>query len=175
MKKSDLTWQPSYFDTYIKKVDDVELSDALRQSLTDLDALDLDQLRELGDRVYAPGKWTARDIFQHLIDGERVFAYRALRFARNDKTALPGFDENLFAETSGANRRPVEQVIHELRLVRQSSLALFDSFDDAALRRTGMMAQSELPVLAVGFTIAGHQKHHFGILEERYFPLLKNA
>ncbi len=172
MKKSDVPRNPSYFDTYIDKVDDIELSAAFAQSLADLDALDLDALRRLGDRVYAPGKWTVRDLIQHLTDAERVFCYRALRFARNDKTELPGFDENLFAETSGANSRPLESVLEEFKLVRQSSKALFDSFDEAALRRTGVMYKTELPVLAIGFILVGHQVHHFNILKERYFPLL---
>ena len=172
MKKSDISWNPTYFDTYINKVADIELAEALTQSLADLHQLDVAALRSLGDHVYAPGKWTVRDLIQHLSDCERVFAYRALRFARNDKTALPGFDENLFAETAGANTRPLEQVLEELKLVRKSTIALFDTFDDAALRRTGVMFNSELPVLALGFIVVGHQIHHFGILKERYLPLL---
>lgn len=172
MKKSDLPFAPSYYDTYIGKVEDIDLNDALDQSLAELESLDFETLQRLGDQVYAPGKWTVRDIIQHLTDGERVFAYRALRFARNDKTALPGFDENLFAENTGANNLPLEQVLEELRLVRLSTIALFRSFDEVALRRTGTMSGTELPVLAVGFIIVGHQKHHFGILRERYFPLV---
>ena len=174
MKNSDIPRNPVYFDTYINKVGDIELSEAFAQSLADLDTLDLDALRSLGDQVYAPGKWTVRDLIQHLTDCERIFEYRALRFARNDKTELPGFDENLFAETSGANTRPLEKVLEELRLVRQSSIALFDTFDDDALRRTGVMYKSELPVLAIGLTIVGHQIHHFGVLKERYLPLLNS-
>ncbi len=172
MKKSDHHWNPCYFDTYINKVADIELAEALTQSLADLQNLNTAKLLSLGDQVYAPGKWTVRDIIQHLTDAERVFSYRALRFARNDKTTLPGFDENTYAENTGANTRPLEQVLEELKLVRKSTIALFDTFDDDALRRTGVMARSELPVLAIGFTIVGHQQHHFGVLQERYFPLL---
>lgn len=172
MKKSDLSWPPCYFDTYINKVPDVGITEALAQSLTDLNQLDVNALRALGDKVYAPGKWTVRDIFQHITDGERVFSYRALRFARNDKTALPGFDENLFAENTGANTRPLEQVLEELKIVRKSTIALFDTFSDEALARTGVMFNSELPVLALGFVTVGHQTHHLGIIRERYLPLL---
>ena len=173
MKKSDLPRQPSYFDTYINQVDDIELSEAFRQSVVAIDALDLNTLRAIGDQVYAPGKWTLRDLFQHLIDAERIFAYRALRFARNDKTALPGFNENFFAENAGANHRPWEDILGELRHVRESSMFLFHSFEQAALHRTGVMFNSELPVLAIAFTIVGHQIHHFRIMEERYFTMLK--
>ena len=172
MKKSDVARKPSYFDTYIDKVGDIDLKDAFDQSLAELDALDLHTLHRLGDQVYAPGKWTVRDLLQHLTDCERVFCYRALSVARNDSTALPGFDENMYAQHSGANTRPLEQVLEELRLVRKASIALFDTFDEEALRRTGMMYKFELPVLAVAYIIAGHQIHHLGILKERYFPLL---
>ncbi len=175
MKKSSVPRPASYFDTYINQVDDISLTAAFQQSIDALEAFDLDKLHALGDRVYAPGKWTLREVFQHITDCERVFAYRALRFARNDSTALPGFDENLFAEYAGANQRSLEAVLAELRSVRESSKLLFDSFDEAALRRTGMMYKATLPVLAVGFTLIGHQIHHFRILEERYFPMLLTA
>lgn len=172
MKKSAIPHRPTYFDTYMDQVPDVELSEAFQQSMATLDALDLAKLHAIGDHVYAPGKWTIRDIFQHITDCERVFAYRALRFARNDKTALPGFDENLFAEMAGANQRSLEEILAELRHVRESSMYLFHSFEQAALPRTGLMFNSELPVLAIAFTIIGHQNHHLRIMEERYFPLV---
>ena len=173
MKKSDVPRLPSYFDRYIDQVDDLDLAEAFQQSSAAMQALDLEKLQAIGDRVYAPGKWTLRDLFQHLIDGERIFGYRALRFARNDKTALPGFDENLFAENAGANRRPLEEILAEMHSVRESTRLLFHSFDEAALRRTGVMFNTELPVLAIGFTVVGHQIHHFRIMEERYFPMIK--
>lgn len=172
MKKSDVHRQPSYFDTYINKVDDIEISEAFAQSIAELDAIDLDKLHQLGDQVYAPGKWTVRDIIQHLTDCERVFCYRALSVGRGDTPALPGFDENVFADNAGANTRPLEEVLAELRLVRQGSIALFNTFDEAALRRSGQMFKYELPVLAVAYVIVGHQRHHLGVIAERYFPLI---
>lgn len=172
MKKSDLNWAPGYFDTYIGKVPDIDLNDAFNQSLNDLHQLDVAALRTLGDQVYAPDKWTVRDIIQHLTDAERVFSYRALRFARHDSTALPGFDENLFAETACANTRSLEQVLEELKLVRAATIALFDTFDETALKQEGTMAGFTLPVLTLGFTIIGHQNHHLAIIRERYLPLL---
>jgi hypothetical protein len=175
MKITDVTYTPTYFDTYISQVADLHLSEALQQSLEVIDALDLDKLHAIGDQVYAPGKWTLRDLFQHVTDTERIFAYRALRFARNDKTELPGFDENLFAEYSGATRHSLTDILAELRCVRQSSILLFNSFDEAALLRTGIMVKKELPVLALGFTLVGHQNHHIRIMEERYFPMLQTV
>lgn len=172
MKKSDVLRQPSYFDTYLNQVEDIELSAAFQQSMAAIDALDLAKIHAIGDRVYAPGKWTLRDIFQHITDCERVFAYRALRFARNDKTALPGFDENLFAEMAGANRRSLEEILAELRSVRVSTMLFFNALEEVALHRTGVMFKSELSVLAVGFIAVGHQNHHLRIMEERYFSLV---
>ncbi len=172
MKKSDVPRMPSYFDTYIDKVADISLADALQQSLHTLETLDWDQLNALADRVYAPGKWTTCDIFQHLIDTERVFAYRTLRFARRDKTLLPGFDENSFAEHAHAGRRPLDLILSELKLLRQVNQLMFASFSDEDLRQSGVMFQSEISVLAAGFCVVGHQIHHLQILAERYFPLL---
>lgn len=175
MKISAVSYAPTYFDTYIKQVADLDLSEAFLQSIAAIDSLDIEKLHAIGDRVYAPGKWTLKDMFQHIIDTERIFAYRALRFARNDKTALPGFDENFFADNSGAINRSLTEILEELKAVRTSSMLLFNSFDESALRRTGIMFNTELPVLAVGFTLIGHQNHHFRILEERYFPILQTA
>lgn len=166
---------PSYFDVYINQVADIDLTEAFQQSISALNALDLEKLHAIGDRVYAPGKWTIRDLIQHITDTERIFSYRALRFSRNDQTPLPGFDENLYAENSGANRRPLEAVLAELRCVRESSIHLFNSFDETALSRTGVMFNYEVSVLGVGFTLIGHQNHHLRILEERYFPMLQTA
>ena len=172
MKKSDVFRKPSYFDRYIDQTPDIDLSEAFQQSIDTIDALDLDLLRRLGDQVYAPGKWTVRDIFQHITDTERIFDYRALRFSRNDQTPLPGFEEDDYARYADANRRPLEDIIAEMRQVRIGSQMLFESMSEAALQRTGVMFNSEVPVLAVGFTLIGHQVHHFGVMKERYFSLL---
>lgn len=172
MKKSAIPRNASYFDRYIDLVEDIDLNLALEQSMQELEQFDLQPLKALGDRVYAPGKWTVKDLIQHLSDCERVFQYRALRFARHDETPLPGFDEDLFAANAGATRHSLEDLLDEFRTLRKSSLQLFRSFDEAALRRQGVMYKAELPVHAIGFIIAGHQIHHFNILRERYLPLL---
>jgi hypothetical protein len=168
MKKSDVNQPPCYFDTYIHKVDDIELLDALKQSITELDKLDFDALNKKADYAYAEGKWTIKDIFQHLIDTERVMTYRALSYARNDVKQLPGFDENVYAQHANTKKRSLKSLIAEYKLVHKSSIALFKSFDKKALKRKGIMFNSEMSVLAVGFVLAGHQKHHLGVIKERY-------
>jgi DinB superfamily len=172
MKRSDIQPLPEYFDRYINLADDIELPDVLQKSLDDLDELPLDKLNALGDKIYAPGKWTVKDMIQHITDTERIFSYRALRFARNDSTKLPGFEEDDFAREANATQRSLTDLLDELKMVRRSSIAMFASFSDEILQRTGPTFKKDISVLGIGFTTAGHQVHHFNILKERYYPLL---
>lgn len=173
MKRSDITPMPEYFDHYINLADDKELSEALQISLDEIDRIPLDKWSALGNSVYAPGKWTVKETIQHLIDTERIFAYRALCFARTDATIQPSYDENSYASNSNANARELTDLITELKIVRQSFVALFASFTDAMLRQSAVSFKGTYSVLSIGFIIPGHQRHHFRILEEKYLPLLK--
>lgn len=173
MKKSDINQPPCYFDRYIDYVADIEIVDALRESLAEIDSLDLAELSEIGDAVYAAEKWTIRNIFQHLIDVERILSYRALRIARNDQTPLPGFDEDVLARNAGAEQRSLDGLILELKVARRSTSLLFASLDDESLQRRLSIEGKEMSALAFGFTIAGHQKHHLKIIAEKYLPLIE--
>jgi hypothetical protein len=172
MKRSDINPMPAYFDRYINLVADVDLHTALEQSLTAVENFPVDTWKSLGDNVYAPGKWTVRDIIQHITDAERIFAYRALCFARKDSTRLPGFEEDDYATAANAGARSLEDLLEELTLVRRSSIALFGSFNAAMLQTMGSTTSASITPLAIGFTIIGHQQHHLAILQERYYPLL---
>jgi hypothetical protein len=171
MKKSAIRQMPAHFDRYINLVEDVDIMEALEQGSRQLEEINVRELQAVGSSVYAPDKWTVNDIFQHLIDSERIFAYRALRFARNDRMPLQPFDQDLFATQAAANSRELAGLLDEFRAVRQSTLFLFRSFDDAMLQKTGMSGDVQLSVLALGFTIAGHQIHHLQILRDKYVPL----
>ncbi|WP_285008505.1 DinB family protein [Pedobacter faecalis] len=173
MTKADITaihpiheWQQGY----IRFADDVPVSEVLQRHRSIFRADDLVKLKQLGDQVYAPGKWTAKDILQHLIDTEHILSYRALRIARNDQTALPGFDEENFAIHTNASQRTIEDLLHEVDLVRQSTIALFSSFDEPMLRRTGLCSNIINSTLALAYIIAGHPLHHVQVLRDRYFP-----
>lgn len=120
------------------------------------------------DYRYAEGKWTIKDILQHLIDTERIFAYRALRFARYDKTELPGYDENAFAAAVDANKRSIQDLLTEFTLVRHSTIALFKSFTQENLMSTGIASGYTVSVRALGFVTIGHQNHHLKVFKERY-------
>ncbi len=163
---------PKYFDRYILQVDDIELDDAFQQNLNAIEALDLKSLESVGDRVYSEGKWTVKDIFQHIIDTERVFAYRALRFARRDGVTPQGYDQDIFAANANAKHRPLKDIIEEMKLLHQSSHLLFFSFDKETLQATGICWKVEMPVLAIGFVITGHFIHHMKAIKENYLPLL---
>lgn len=172
MKRSELNPMPPYFDRYINLADDVELKDALRISLQELENAPVDKWKALGDRVYAPGKWTVKDLLQHLIDTERVFDYRATSFARKDEQKMLGFDEELFSKNAAANRRSIDELCEELILLRKSTILLFNSFTEEMLQTIGKGYSSEYSVASIGFMTPGHQRWHFKVLEERYFPLL---
>lgn len=170
MKKSDINPMPQYYDRYINLAPDVELSQAFDDSIRQLNDLDRDLLRRIGDKTYSPGKWTIKDILQHLIDVERIMGYRALMFARRDPTA-PGFDQDLFAVNADAKRRTADDLLDELIGVRRATKALYDSFTDDMLRARGVSWEYELSVLDLGFGIIGHQVHHLNIIDERYSTL----
>ena len=120
---------------------------------------------------YAPGKWTVKDILAHLSDDERIYVYRALRFARNDPTELPGFDQDPYSLHARANARPIGDLLDELAAVRGATLAFFASLDDAALLRRGVANGHPISVRATAYHIAKHKRHHLQIMQKRYFPV----
>ena len=138
MKRSELPFMPEYHDKYILKTDDVELLDAIQISIDELNPELTGKLIALGDQVYAPGKWTVKDILQHLIDTARVFTYRALCFSRKDAQKMPFFIENDYAASAEANRRTVESLVDELLLVTRGFKAMYESFTPEMLLRKGM-------------------------------------
>lgn len=172
MKKSDINPMPEYFDRYINLVADVELSEAFDDSIRRLNEVDRNLLTKLDGRKYAPDKWTVKDIIQHLTDVERILAYRVLLFARKDGTIPQGFDENLLAINAKADERTIDKLIEELKIVRAATRSLFNSFDDETLLNKGTNWKYEISVLAMGFSIIGHQIHHLKLIEEKYYPLL---
>lgn len=176
MKRSEINPLPAYFDRYILQYEgNTTILEAIQMSIDELDTLPLDQWKALGSKVYAPNKWTLKDILQHIIDVERIFAYRAMSFARGETQRLPSFDEDVYALNTDANNRPFEDLIAELKIVHESTKVLFQSFLPDMLLKTGIGFKGEYSVAAIGFTLPGHQMWHFRIIEERYMPLLKMA
>ena len=154
--------------TYINALDNVELLEELEISLHDFIRFVREIPMDKFDYRYAEGKWTIKDIIQHIIDAERIFAYRALRISRNDPTPLPGFEENDYVENTDANSRSIQELLTELSAVRHSNLLLFKSFSNEQLTRMGTASNHPISVRALGFLIIGHQKHHQKVFQERY-------
>jgi hypothetical protein len=172
MRKSAIAPMPQYFDRYINLVADTGLPEAFDESIRQLSSLDERLLAGLDGRRYAPGKWTVKETLQHVIDWERILSYRALLYARSPGSVAQDVDGDLFAASMNAERRTVADLIAELQAVRASTGAMFDSFGGRALLNTGVCWKYEISVLAMGFTIIGHQIHHLKIIEEKYYPLL---
>lgn len=120
------------------------------------------------DYVYAPGKWTIKEIFVHISDAERIFAYRALCIARGEQTDLPGFEENDYAANSLAEKREGKEILREFAAVRNATLALFAGFDETVFAKTGTVNHTPTSVRAIAYGIAGHELHHLNVIKERY-------
>ena len=157
-----------FLATYIKALDGVNLFEELEISLHDFIKFVQNIPMDKFDYRYADGKWTIKDIIQHIIDAERIFAYRALRISRNDKTPLPGFEENDYVENTNANGRSIQELLTEFSAVRHSNLLLFKSFSEEQLIRIGIASNHPVSVRALGFLMIGHQKHHQRVFQERY-------
>lgn len=168
MPKPDLDKVPAWYHRYIALVTEDELNIAFAAHQNALISL-LEKLPlAKWDYQYAEGKWTIKELVQHIIDAERIFCYRALSFARKDAAALPGFDEESYATASKANKRDVAQMLEELKAVLQSSALLFASFDEEQLQSSGIANGNSIGVSSIGFIIIGHTLHHINILKERY-------
>ena len=158
----------AFHKDYIQVLENVELQEELEISLHKFIKFVQNIPMDKFDYRYADGKWTIKEIIQHLIDCERVLSYRALRISRNDKTPLPGFDENSFVENTNSNQRSLQGLLTEMAVVRQATLSLFSSFSVEQLERIGMASNHQISVRAIGFIIIGHQEHHQKIFQERY-------
>ena len=159
-------YAPVYAD-YVAKVPELNVLEALESNLDELALLGSVPDAEAGHR-YAPDKWSIREVAGHLIDAERVFAYRALRFSRKDAMNLHGFDENAFVASSAYDQCRLEDLLEEFRLTRQSNLRMFRGMLPEMLEIRGTANHHPMSVRALAAAMAGHLRHHVGILKERY-------
>jgi uncharacterized damage-inducible protein DinB len=157
-----------YYGKYIDAVPDGDLLQMLQTQLDETLTLVRGLPEEQGGHRYAPGKWSIRQVLSHVIDAERIFAYRALRIARGDRTPLASFDENAYADASGADARTLADLADELEHVRLATIALLRGLYDEALARRGTASDAEVSVRALAWIIAGHELHHRKLLRERY-------
>src|ERR1043165_6846733 len=149
MHKSDINPMPPNFAKYINLVAEIELAQAVDESMCQLNELDKNLLHSLGDKRYADGKWTVKEILQHLADSDRIMSYQALMLARKDPTVLQGFDEPLHVKNANAARRTIDDLITEIKIARAATRALFDSFDSDMLLSKAINWKYEISVLAM--------------------------
>ena len=159
---------PAWYQSYVSVLGKRNFMDVLRDSYQSTPALLLSLPQGKWNYSYSPDKWTVKEVLLHLTDCERIFAYRALCFARNDKTELPGFEENEYAPNSFAEKRSEVSIIEEYKAVRNATITLFNYMDEELLKRTGIANSVEFSVGLIGAIIAGHELHHLQILKDRY-------
>lgn len=156
-----------YYAKYLEHVPETDVLAAMAGQLEDT----LSLLRRIPEaragEPHPPYTWSIKQVVGHVIDCERVFSYRALRFARGDATPLPGFDENAFANAVDCNVRTLADLTAEYEAVRRSSLFLFRSLDEAAWTRRGTASNAEVSVRALAYIVVGHERHHVAILRKR--------
>lgn len=157
-----------YYDTYISKVPDGDVRKYLEHQLREVRSFLAKVPEGRGDFRYAPEKWSIKEVIGHLCDAERIFAYRALRFARNDATELAGFDQDPYVPAGKFGKRTMASMIDEFVQVRDATLALVRSFDEEAGARGGVASKNPITVRALVWIIAGHMAHHVAVLRDKY-------
>lgn len=158
-----------YYESFINLVSNsTSVLDQLKTNANQLALLLLSLQEKQLTTPYAIGKWSIKDILQHLIDCERVFLYRAMRFTRNDKTAQPFFDENEFAKQANANAVPLKKLLKEYKTSRQSTIAFFGNQNAQTLKRAGIAGNTPTSVRALAWIICGHEMHHINVIKEKY-------
>lgn len=168
MTRPDIENVLPFYKAYVDLVKDQDLLHALQQAGKQVQELLETLPEEIGTYRYQEGKWTVKEVLSHMMDAERVFAYRALRFSRKDETPLHPFEENDYAPLANAHSRTIEQLRGEMRRLRATTIDLYASFTPEMLQRVGTASNKKISVLNLGYIIAGHDLHHRKILMERY-------
>ncbi len=168
MKRPESVEFPEYFNKYINLIVGDNILKVMEDQIIDFQELISSFTEENEDFVYAPAKWTPKEVIGHIIDTERIMAYRALCFARKDKTPLPGYDDMEYVKNARFNSRTLYDLAHEFAVVRESNLALFKRLDKEALDEVGVANGKSISVRATLFFIAGHTLHHINVIRAKY-------
>lgn len=168
MKRPNPSEYPEYYKSYVNEVKTDNIIKELSDQVISIQAIISEIPEDKENYAYAKGKWTIKEVLGHIIDAERVFGYRAMRFARKDKTALSGFDENLFVANANFKKQTLYALAHEFAIVREANLAMFKNFTEEALNQVGNANGKDVSVRAILFMIAGHATHHLNIIKTKY-------
>jgi hypothetical protein len=164
-----------YAEKYVSLVSGDDIVETLRTQLKQTATLFSGRGERDGNFRYAPGKWSIKEVLGHIADTERIFAYRALRFARGDRTPLANFEQDDFMRGARFSERKLADILDEYADVRRASISLFASLDEKAWLSDGIASNHRVTVLALAYLIAGHELHHRAILDERYLPAIPRA
>ena len=157
-----------YYNAYISLIEGDDVLPIVETQSAELRALFSRMPEEKGTFAYADGKWTIKEVLSHLIDGERIFAYRILRISRGDETPIEGFEQDGYIENSNANNRSFSELLDEFDLQRRSNMLLVNNLSAEAAKRRGTASEKSISVRALVYIMAGHVRHHVRILKERY-------
>lgn len=157
-----------YFSRYIDLVPETDIITALESQMADTTKSLRSISEERGSFRYAPGKWTIKGVIGHVGDGERVFGYRAMCFARGEKTSLPNFDENTYAEQADFERWPMKALVDHLEQQRRANVLMFRNLADDAWDRKGLASNNPATPRSMAFIMVGHERHHLRVLREKY-------
>ena len=158
----------AYLKTYFSLIKSDHWQQELESALNETNELLLGLTEAQGEASYQEGKWSVKDLVQHLIDAERIFVYRALRFAREDNTPLPGWDEVPYAKAANAQSRTLQDLLQEFGLLRSSTLLFFSGLSSQTLNQQALANGNLISVEEIGKLLLGHHYHHNNILKERY-------
>ena len=168
IERPDETEYSTFYKGYVSLVPETDILAALTDQPGELRRLAAPLYGDRETYCYAPGKWTVRQVFSHIIDAERVFGYRAFSIGRGEKQPLPGFEENDYVASSDAANRNLADLVDEFALVRESNLVALRRLDDARWKQLGTASGWPVSVRALAFIMAGHARHHIGVLHSRY-------
>ena len=168
MQRPEKSEYDPYYERYVSLVQNDDVNDVLAKQTAELRNLFSGLPEEKGLHAYDEGKWTIKEVISHLIDGERMFAYRVLRIARGDKTPIEGFEQDGYIENSHANGRSFAELLDEFDLLRRANVLFFNNLKSDDWLRIGTANDVEVSVRALAFVMAGHIIHHRNILKERY-------
>lgn len=168
MNRPEKTEYGEFYNRYISLVPGGDIISELSAQPTQLQDIFVSMPEDRGTYAYADGKWTIKELLSHLIDGERIFGYRALRISRGDKTPIEGFEQDDYIEHSHANERSLADLLEEFNLLRRANLIVLNYLSDEDWKRMGTASDTPVSVRALAYIMAGHVTHHLNILRERY-------
>ncbi len=168
MNRPEKTEYAGYYEKYVSLVIENDIDSAMQNQLAELTSIFAPIPEEKGAFAYAPDKWSIKELVGHLIDGERIFAYRALRFARADKTPIDGFEQDDYIANADFDSAKLSDLVEELSLLRRANILFFSNLNADARLRTGTASSAEVSVRALAFIMVGHIRHHLNIVTERY-------